>query len=112
MTNREYVVTQLDNIIEALSNIKNSVLESEEDKTVIKSENGDVPIGKVFEFEGKEYVAKEVNEIEYDNIKKGIMKYICDICAFRESDNDICNQRCCSWINRSDQTEVYFVEKE
>jgi hypothetical protein len=112
MTNKEYIVSQLDDIIKALSNIKNSVAESKEGCTVMKSMNGDVPVGKTFEFREKEYIVKEPSRIELDKIMRNVIGSICDLCAFGESDSSLCDQLCCAWFERQEQTDVYFVEKK
>lgn len=110
MTNKEYVASQLDDIITALNNIKNAVMESEEKETECV-ENRDIPIGKTFEFEGKEYIAKEVSNIEKGRLRECDIKSICDICAFDKIDNRPCDNLCCAGLERRDKTEAYFVEK-
>ena len=113
MKNKEYIASQLDNIIEALNNIKNVVMESEENDTVTEGvKNGDVPIGEIFEFEGKEYIVKEVSYIDYGRIRKGDIESICDLCAFDKSNGTPCDQLCCAWFERRDEIDAYFVEKE
>lgn len=112
MTNKEYIASQLDDIIKALNNIRNSVIESKEEDTVTESANGDVPVGKTFKFEGKEYIVKEVSRIEYDKIARNDIGSICDLCAFDKGDGSLCDQLCCAWFERSEQTDVYFVEKK
>lgn len=111
MKNKEYIVSQLDDIIKALNNIKNSVAESEEEDTVVVNKLGDLPVGKTFEFEGKEYIVKEVSRIEYDKIARNVIGSICDLCAFDKGDGRLCDQLCCAWFERQGQTDVYFVEK-
>lgn len=111
MINKEYIVSQLDDIIKTLNNIKDSVMESKEESAVTKSMNGDVPVGKTFEFEGKEYIVKEVSRIEYDKIARNVIGSICDLCAFNTNNNRLCDQLCCAWFERQGQTDVYFVEK-
>ena len=112
MINKEYIASQLDDIIKALNNIKNSVIESKEEETVIESVNGDIPVGKIFKFEGKEYIVKEVSRIEYDKIARNDIGSICDICAFNKNNDSLCDQLCCAWFERQEQTDVYFVEKK
>lgn len=112
MKNKEYIASQLDDIIKALNNIKNSIMESEENDTVTEGvKNGDVPIGETFEFEGKEYIVKECSDIEYERIRKGNIESICDLCAFGKSDCTPCYQLCCAWFERRDEIDAYFVEK-
>jgi hypothetical protein len=112
MKNKEYIVSQLDDIIKALSNIKNSVMESKEECTVMKSMNGDIPVGTTFKFEGKEYIVKEVGRIELDKIARNDIGSICDLCAFNKLDGGLCDQLCCAWFERQEQTDVYFVENK
>ncbi len=112
MKNKEYIASQLDNIIEALTNIKNVVMESKEEETEIKSADMDIPIGETFEFEGKEYIVKECSSIEYTRIKEGTIESICDLCAFDKSDGTPCDQLCCAWFERRDEADTYFVEKK
>lgn len=112
MTNKEYIKTQLDDIIKALTNIRDSIMESEEEETVIESVNGDIPVGKIFEFEGKEYIVKGVSRIELDKIARNDIGSICDLCAFDKHGGGLCDQLCCAWFERQEQTEVYFVEKK
>ena len=113
MTNKEYIKTQLDDIIKALTNIRDSIMESEETDTVkTKSTYGQVPVGETFEFRGKEYIVKEVGRSVFDRIAKHNMGSICDICAFGESDSSLCDQLCCAWFERRDETDAYFVEKK
>lgn len=112
MINKEYIVSQLDDIIKALNNIRNSVAESKEKDTAIESINGNIPVGKTFEFEGKEYIVKEVSRIELDKIARNDIGSICDLCAFDKGDSGLCDQLCCAWFERSEQTDVYFVEKK
>lgn len=112
MANKEYITSQLDDIIKALNNIRNSVAESKEESTVMKSMNGDVPVGKTFEFEGKEYLVKEVSRIEYDKITRNVIGSICDLCAFDKNDSRLCDQLCCAYYERCDETDTYFIEKK
>lgn len=113
MTNKEYIKTQLDDIIKALTNIRDSIMESEETDTVkTKSTYGQVPVGETFEFRGKEYIVKEVGRIECDCIAKHNIGSICDICAFDKGGSSICKQLDCTSFERRDETDVYFVEKK
>jgi hypothetical protein len=87
-------------------------MESKEERAVMKSMNGDIPVGKIFEFEGKEYIVKEVSRIELDKIARNDIGSICDLCAFNKRDGGLCDQLCCAWFERQEQTDVYFVENK
>ena len=125
MLNKEfkYILSQLDNaieaqsiILEALNNIKNAITEIDKKE----NENGDVPVGKSFKYEGKKYIVKKVGKDEIDCITKGTFQSVCEICAFGRIDSDTgelvrcdaCDRLCCASYDRHDENEVYFNEKQ
>ena len=70
----------------------------------------DIPVGKTFEFEEKEYVVKEVGDFEMSLLLEQTITSACELCAFEGS--GACNQLCCVSFQRCDNTSVYFVEKK
>jgi hypothetical protein len=71
---------------------------------------GNIPVGETFEFEGKEYIVKEVGDFEMSLLLEQTITSACELCAFEWC--VVCDQLfCCDSFQRCDNTNVYFVEK-
>lgn len=72
---------------------------------------GNIPVGETFEFEGKEYIVKKVDNFELSLLLEQTITSACELCAFEG--RGVCDQLfCCVSFQRCDNTSVYFVEKQ